>query len=133
MIKVKVVKSGTVVVPCAFCRGAGKDPFGIMSALSACCVCQGSGRGTVQAPCQQCAHCNGSGAIKTFTCTSCRGKGVLPALEGPTKACPECGGSGDDTSVSAMACLTCRGRGRIPVAALNRNINTEEHKELSRK
>jgi len=28
---------------CAFCRGRGNDPFGIMSHLSTCCVCGGRG------------------------------------------------------------------------------------------
>ena len=30
-------------VACAFCGGRGKDPFGIMSWLSTCCVCGGTG------------------------------------------------------------------------------------------
>jgi DnaJ-class molecular chaperone len=125
MMEASIDKSGTVVVSCAFCHGTGKDSFGVLSWLSACCVCQGRGRVTVPAPYERCAHCNGTGAIKTLTCTSCRGKGVLPALEGPTEACPECGGSGDDRSAPAMGCLTCRGRGRIPVAAHPANTNFE--------
>lgn len=125
MIETDIGKSATVVVPCAFCHGAGKDPFGIMSALSACCVCLGRGRVTVKAPYEKCAHCNGTGAIKTFTCTVCRGKGVLPALEGPTEECPECRGSGDDASAPAMDCLKCRGRGKIPArGSFNGNGNT---------
>ncbi len=30
-------------VTCSFCHGSGKDPFGIMSWVSKCCVCGGSG------------------------------------------------------------------------------------------
>ncbi len=61
-------------VTCSFCRGHGTDPFGIMSWHSTCCVC--GGRGVVQVPAsrRRCAHCRGTGAIKTFTCTVCRGR-----------------------------------------------------------
>lgn len=113
MSKKKATKAEYVEVSCAFCRGAGKDPFGIMSALSTCSVCRGKGCVTVPKLNECCAHCKGSGAIKTFTCTTCMGKGLLAALKGSTENCPECGGSGDDFSVGAMACLTCRGRGKI--------------------
>jgi DnaJ-class molecular chaperone len=98
-------------VMCGFCRGGGKDPFDIMSSLSSCCVCGGRGKVVVPAPHTGCAHCRGTGAIKTFTCTVCRGTGVVPAIDGPTMSCPQCRGSGDDASVPAMACLQCRGRG----------------------
>ena len=117
-----------VEVRCAFCRGSGKDPFGIMSRLSACCVCLGTGKVTVQTPHERCAHCDGTGAIKTFTCTVCRGKGVLPAIEGPTEVCPKCKGTGDDSSAPAMSCLKCRGRGKIPAEAANKNHDAKEKK-----
>ena len=99
-------------VSCSFCSGKGKDPFGIMSWLSTCCVC--GGRGVVQAPPspRPCAFCRGTGAVKTFTCTVCRGTGYVPAIPGPTLPCPECRGSGEDAS-SALPCLTCRGRGWV--------------------
>ena len=100
-------------VTCSFCGGRGKDPFGIMSWLSTCCVC--GGRKVVQVPAlhRPCAHCRGTGAIKTFTCTVCRGTGYVPVIPGPLQACPECRGSGDDAA-SALACMTCRGRGWVP-------------------
>ena len=103
-------------VVCAFCRGTGKDPFDIMSSLSNCCVCGGRGKVFAPAPHTPCAHCQGSGAIKTFTCTVCRGSGVVPAPVGPTTVCPECQGTGDDASAPAMDCLTCRGRGWVSAA-----------------
>lgn len=103
-----------VEVPCSFCRGTGKDPFGIMSWLSTCCVCGGSGRVTIAANSLRCAHCRGTGAIKTFTCTVCGGTGYVPSMPGPLQSCPDCRGSGDDGS-SSLACLTCRGLGLIPV------------------
>ena len=112
-------------VACAFCRGTGKDPFRIMSSLSTCCVCGGPGTVIAPAPHTRCAHCGGTGAIKTFTCTVCGGKGVVPAPDGPWIGCPECGGSGDDASASAMACLRCRGRGWLPAAAGTKGAQKE--------
>ena len=106
----------SVQVPCAFCNGTGKDPFGIMSRLSTCCVCQGRGVVAVEDSHEWCAHCGGTGAVKRLTCTVCGGRGVLPVLKGPTEVCPECGGSGDDPAAPAMACLECRGRGKVPAA-----------------
>ncbi|MBI5789445.1 MAG: hypothetical protein HZA78_11405 [Candidatus Schekmanbacteria bacterium] len=100
-------------VSCAFCKGKGKDPFDVMSSLSNCCVCNGKGLVQVQVPYEACAHCRGTGAIKTFTCNVCNGKGVVSALPEPTVICPECRGTGDDSSAMAMACLKCHGRGRI--------------------
>jgi hypothetical protein len=46
----------TVQVPCAFCRGTGKDPFGIMSSLSVCCVCLGRGAVAVVVPFARCTR-----------------------------------------------------------------------------
>ena len=102
-----------VQVTCSFCGGHGTDPFGIMSWVSTCCVC--GGRKVVQVPAlhRPCAHCRGTGAIKTFTCNVCRGTGYVPGIPGPLQACPECLGSGDDAA-SALACMTCRGRGWVP-------------------
>ena len=109
--------NGTLAVfeelPCAFCLGRGRDPFDIMSSFSACCVCGGNGKVLVKAPAVTCAHCRGTGAVKTLTCTTCGGRGSvhLPSL--PTVSCSLCKGSGDDASAPAMACLTCRGTGWI--------------------
>ncbi|HHT9137682.1 MAG TPA: hypothetical protein ACFYEK_10635 [Candidatus Wunengus sp. YC60] len=103
-----------VSVTCAFCGGSGKDPFGIMSHLSECCVCKGKGMVKTLSPYRRCAHCSGTGAVKTLTCTACMGKGVLPISGEDTRICPVCGGSGDDQSASAMYCLQCRGSGIIP-------------------
>jgi DnaJ-class molecular chaperone len=101
-----------VEVTCSFCSGKGKDPFGIMSWLSNCCVC--SGRGVVKVPAshRRCAHCRGTGAVKTFTCTVCRGTGFVYAGPGPYRDCPECLGTGDEAS-SSLACLSCRGHGCV--------------------
>ena len=62
---------------CAFCSGRGRDPFDVMSSLSTCCVCGGSGKVLVQSPAVLCAHCQGTGAVKTLTCTTCGGRGSV--------------------------------------------------------
>jgi len=85
----------TRIVVCSFCRGTGKDPFGIMSAVSACCVC------------------GGTGAVKTFTCGVCRGTGYIPEANVPTVVCPECGGKGDSQGNPDLSCLRCRGQGVV--------------------
>ncbi len=113
MVQARISRDPVVFeeLTCAFCRGRGKDPFAIMSSLSACCVCGGSGKVRVQTPYAPCAHCQGSGAIKTLTCTTCGGKGVVSRPAGPMVSCPQCRGTGDDASAPAMACLKCRGTG----------------------
>lgn len=102
-----------IEVLCSFCGGTGRDPFGIMSQISTCCVCRGRGVVCVPVSYMPCAHCRGAGAVKTLTCTVCGGKGYLAKAAGQTRKCPECAGTGDDCSNSAMACLRCRGRGVI--------------------
>ena len=102
------------IVACAFCHGTGKDPFGILSAISTCCVCRGQGVLRMDGPHRSCPHCDGSGAVKTFTCGVCRGSGYIPEAVGPTATCPECKGTGDEHGDPALACLRCRGRGRVP-------------------
>ena len=113
------------LVLCGFCRGKGKDPFGIMSELAVCCVCGGQGLVLVQAPYVRCAHCQGTGAVKTLTCTVCRGKGYVSAPEGQTVRCADCRGTGDDASAPAMACLRCRGRGWLPITIAEEAVNQE--------
>jgi len=111
----KALSSYGGTVSCAFCHGSGRDPFGIMSWLSTCCVCKGRGIVQVQAPHARCAHCGGTGAVKRLTCTVCGGKGLVPLPAGPTVVCPQCQGTGDDASAPAMPCLKCRGRAWLPV------------------
>ena len=115
MSDVLATEPQTVLLRCAFCKGKGKDPFGVMSSLSTCCVCGGAGMVRVHTPYVRCAHCRGRGAIKTFPCTVCHGKGHVPAPEGATAPCPDCQSTGDDTSAGAMACLRCKGRGWLPL------------------
>jgi len=113
-VQVGCLAGGFEEVTCSFCGGKGTDPFGILSWLSTCVVC--GGKGVVRVPefRRRCAHCQGTGAVKRFTCTVCHGTGFVPEISGPLKVCPECQGSGDDASLPAMACQTCRGRGVVP-------------------
>jgi len=113
MIEQSDKKPELTEMPCSFCGGAGTDPFGIMSWDSKCVVCGGSGTVSICSPFTRCAHCEGTGAVKTFPCTACMGKGFVPLPAGPIAACPECRGSGDDAGNSGLPCLKCRGRGFV--------------------
>jgi DnaJ-class molecular chaperone len=114
-MNVKIQERTLEETTCAFCRGTGKDPFGILSHVSKCVVCRGSGAVTVPVPSIRCVHCSGTGAVKTFVCTVCHGAGAVPAPSGPSVPCPECRGSGDDGSAPCLPCLNCHGRGWLTV------------------
>ena len=108
------------LVMCAFCGGKGKDPFGIMSFLSACYVCGGEkavwmekiGTGIAK----ECLFCNGSGVSPTGArnhCAVCGGAGVV-WVEEPSQVCPDCNGTGWQPDMS-LYCIVCKGKGAIPV------------------
>jgi DnaJ-class molecular chaperone len=101
------------VVPCAFCRARGTDPFNLLSEHSRCESCHGRGTVLVARPHARCTLCSGSGGDKTFRCPACRGAGVVGVLLGPTAVCRECDGRGFSAS-SGLKCLKCRGRGVVP-------------------
>ena len=106
---------GEVSIRCAFCHGGGRDPFGIISHLSTCCVCGGRGTHQVKQPYVQCAFCQGTGVYprSRLTCTACRGLGVHPVAS-QTVACPHCLGDGVDFgSEAGFYCLGCHGAGAI--------------------
>lgn len=104
----------TAGVVCAFCKGKGTDPYGIMSWQSTCYVCHGKGTVAVMGPHVPCRYCEGSGSHKTFSCPACRGAGVVPMIPGPTKRCPACEGRAYEIS-SGLPCLGCRGSGVVPI------------------
>lgn len=106
-------RPATVVIPCAFCKGQGTDPFNVLSELSTCVACSGQGVRTVPADHVRCAYCEGTGSYKTYRCQVCDGCGVVAAPTGKVRMCAECRGHGSDRS-SGMVCLACRGRGFVP-------------------
>ena len=103
---------GWVELTCAFCRGKGVDPFGLLSVLSTCDVCGGTGKVWVKEPYVSCRACCGTG-VQLFTrlaCLGCGGKGVQ-SIEEPVKTCPICLGTGVDGL--HLYCLRCHGAGVI--------------------
>jgi DnaJ-class molecular chaperone len=111
----RIPNSGYHEVACTFCRGTGKDPFGVLSPLSRCEICQGEGTILVRAPFVHCGECRGTAVQphKRLTCSACAGRGVHSVAK-KNQACPNCKGSGiAPGSGSALACCTCNGSGRI--------------------
>ncbi len=104
------------VITCAFCGGSGKDPFGVMSALSTCQVCGGKGSVAVEEPAVRCAFCGGSGVHRDLrlTCTACAGRGMI-SVQVPNKACPRCRGTGADPEISYLPCILCKGSAVVTV------------------
>ena len=115
----KVVETTTadewVELTCAFCQGTGRDPFGLLSVLSTCGACRGSGKVRVKRPYVPCRACGGTG-IQPFTrlyCLGCGGKGVQSIPEGAMQTCPVCEGAGVDGV--GLYCQHCHGIGEVPV------------------
>lgn len=87
---------------CAFCKGKGKDPFGVPSKLSSCQACSGRGKFSIaDIPHERCRACKGTGifAHHRLPCSVCKGKGIVPADKrrkgkkglGPDTGLPEIG------------------------------------------
>jgi len=106
-----------MTLPCAFCRGKGKDPFDLLSEKSICEVCGGRGEVTVAEPIFACAFCGGTGIFpgSRLTCTTCMGKGLV-TIEEPAEACATCLGAGV-VAGHTLPCSACGGRGRVTVAS----------------
>ena len=105
------------VTTCAFCAGGGRDPFGLLSELSACQVCLGQGSLTVREPAVRCAFCGGSGVHRDqrLTCTACGGKGMI-SIQQPAEKCPRCQGTGAEApDLDFLPCVICKGAGVIAV------------------
>lgn len=101
-------------IKCAFCKGKGRDPFDLLSDLSVCQVCGGTGKVEVEEPAVKCAFCNGTGVYPEgarITCTVCKGKGKN-TVKGTKSTCPKCKGSGKAVD-SGLPCLSCSGKGVI--------------------
>ena len=104
-------------MPCAFCKGKGKDPFDLLSKQSACQVCGGAGEVAIIEPTIKCAFCKGTGVHPhgvRVTCAVCNGKGMVTVSKGATGACAKCKGTGMITD-SGLPCTTCGGKGRVAI------------------
>ena len=110
-----------IAVTCAFCHSKGRDPFGIISPLSTCQVCGGTGRRTLRQPTVRCAYCRGTGVHPgtRMTCTTCHGVGTVPAPADAVR-CPCCGGTGGARDWpdyiwpdSLFSCPGCGGKGVV--------------------
>jgi len=101
------------LLTCAFCGGAGTDPFDLLSKESLCQVCGGQVWVTIREPARVCAYCSGTGVHihRRLTCTVCGGKGMVTIKE-PVVLCPNCEGQGA-TSGQYLPCLTCGGKGVV--------------------
>ena len=102
-----------VTAKCAFCRGVGRDPYGVLSKLSNCPVCNGRGTVRVRKPVHPCAFCHGTGKMRRtrLSCGVCKGTGLV-TVGGPTAKCPECDGSGKMHGAD-LPCSLCKGAGLI--------------------
>jgi len=104
-----------VDVQCAYCHGAGKDPFGLPGPESNCSVCGGKGYNRVMAPCVRCVGCGGTGKVrgKRLSCSTCKGRGVT-TVRVSMVTCPRCKGTGRQPDIEHdLACTLCGGRGRV--------------------
>lgn len=100
-------------ITCAFCKGKGKDPFGVLSKLSNCQVCLGRGRMSLQKPVEKCFACKGTGlfAHHRLPCSVCRGVGFVTKIRGE-KRCEKCSGDGVEVE-SGLPCSSCYNLGAI--------------------
>ena len=102
----------TKIIRCAFCNGKRKDPFDLLSPISDCLVCNGTGQVEMEAPLKKCVFCSGTGKNPLgarVVCIVCRGKGSN-YCPGNTK-CIQCRGTGK--SSDGLPCSRCRGKGFI--------------------
>jgi len=66
-------------ISCAYCSGSGKDPFDLLSPISHCLVCGGTGVVETEAPVKICMFCSGTGKNPLgarIPCIDCGGKGI---------------------------------------------------------
>jgi len=109
----KEISGNYKTITCAFCKGKGKDPFGIPSKLSNCQVCIGRGTVRVVEPAEVCPYCKGEGIFfnHNLSCPVCGGKGMVTKIKGE-KRCEKCAGDGKEPE-SDLPCASCYGLGAI--------------------
>lgn len=112
------VAADLIDVECAFCKGTGTDPFDLMSPLSTCQVCSGTGWRQVEPPLHKCAYCRGTGVHphSRMVCMTCRGVGQV-TVSANAVTCPGCRGTGNESAHhfhdSVLSCLICGGKGVV--------------------
>jgi DnaJ-class molecular chaperone len=95
---------------CAFCDGLGKDPYDLLSSMSDCQVCKGTGQVEVENPVIVCIFCSGTGKNPLgarVACIVCGGKGSNYCQS--NAKCTQCKGTGK--SSDGLPCTRCKGRG----------------------
>jgi len=95
---------------CVFCNGTRKDPFDLLSPISHCLVCNGTGQVEVEEPVRKCAFCSGTGKNPMGArvhCIVCAGKGINHYKH--EASCTQCKGSGK--SSDGLPCTHCMGKG----------------------
>jgi len=114
-MNIEIIKGegGKVTATCAFCKGKGVDPFGLLSKISVCQVCGGRKEVTISAPAIKCAFCGGSGVHRDqrLTCLVCGGEGMVSVKE-PLETCADCNGKGVIEG-DYLPCSKCGGKGVI--------------------
>ena len=104
-------------ITCVFCKGTGRDTFGLLSAMSCCSVCGGVGEVRVMRPRVACAFCKGSGVQpgSRLNCSGCRGTGAHTVSK-PQAKCPVCSGVGRSSGSLNLPCTKCSGAGVVRTA-----------------
>lgn len=101
-----------ITISCAFCNGTGKDPFNLLSSLSQCQVCKGTGWVEIQEPFKKCVYCSGSGENNLgarVPCIVCGGKGNNHCRS--SAKCSQCKGTGKGSD--RLPCTSCAGKGYV--------------------
>ena len=98
------------LITCAYCNGTGKDPYDLMSTMSNCQSCLGTGQVEVEEPAKTCAFCSGTGKNPLgarVPCIVCHGKGSNYCKS--DTICHQCKGTGK--APDSLPCLRCKGKG----------------------
>lgn len=101
-------------IVCAFCKGKGKDPFGVMYPEAVCSVCHGMKEHYILKPFVNCAYCKKTGVEPGTrnSCLACHGRGSISSHKSNTKICLRCHGSGMNHE-TGLSCHDCSGKGVI--------------------
>lgn len=109
-------------ITCAFCKGTRNDPFSLLSELTPCQVCGGTGEVHLEDPVVKCAFCEGTGVHPhtRISCFVCEGKGSV-TLKEPVERCPDCSGKGRKAGENLL-CRTCKGKGMLEKSVVGKYL-----------